>query len=182
MMWIRIINSSKSAKRPQEESVERPQGESVEKPQKVGGFEKPQKVGGFEKPQKVGGVEKPQKVGGVEKPQKVGGVEKPQKVGGFEKPQKVGGVEKPLPLLQKKTTRRYYHTFLEYRKELLENLHATREHLSDTRRELDILKLTVSKRERRKEQKRLMQLINELSRQEVVALQKWLDDCDKQKY
>ena len=87
----------------------------------------------------------------------------------------------PFPLLQKKNTRQYHHTVPKKRKELLENLHALRALLSDTQRKLEVLKLTVSKRDRRKEQKRLMQLINELTRQEDDALQKWLDDCEKQK-
>jgi hypothetical protein len=98
-----------------------------------------------------------------------------------EKPPEVEGVEKSLPLIQKKTTRQYHNTVSEKRKELLENLHALRALLSDTRRKLEVLKLTVPKKDRRKEQKRLMQLINELTRQEVVALQKWLDDCKKTK-
>ena len=105
-------------------------------------------------------------------------VEKSQEVKGVEKSQEVGGFSTPLPLLQKKvTTIQYHHTVSEKRKELLENLHALRALLSATLRKLEVLKLTVPKKDRRKEQKRLMQLINELTRQEVVALQKWLDDC-----
>jgi hypothetical protein len=91
----------------------------------------------------------------------------------------VGSFSTPFPLL--KNTRQYHHKVPEKRKELLENLHAKRALLSDTQRKLEVLKLTVSKRDRRKEQKRLMQLINELTRQEDDALQKWLDDCEKQK-
>jgi hypothetical protein len=95
------------------------------------------------------------------------------------RPPQAGGVEKPP--LTGGTTRVYYHTVPENRKKLLEKLHATRALLSATRRELEVLKTTVSKTERKQEQKMLKQLIHELTCQEVDALQKWVDDCEKRK-
>ena len=85
---------------------------------------------------------------------------------------------RPLPLTV--TKRQYYPTISVNRKELLENLHALRALLNATQCKLKFLKLTVSKRERRPEQKRLKQIIKELTQQEDDALQKWLDDCKKQ--
>ena len=95
------------------------------------------------------------------------------------RPPQAGGVKKPL--LTGCTTIVYHHTVSEKRKELLDMLHTTRALLSAARRELEVLKTTVSKTERKQEQKMLKQLIHELTCKEVDALQKWVYDCEKRK-